>query len=96
VTFEISIISWAAIMLTYGFVWSRNERRKKAKVKFVQGLKGHKFQSIEELIKHWSDRGVRLDLTGEIDKFRHGDIGLEDALMSINAEMESHFRILGR
>ncbi len=87
-TLEISMIAWAAIMLTSGFVWSRNERRKIAKAKFVQGLKGHKFQSIEELKTHWEARGVHLDLAGEIDKFRHGDLGLQDALMKINEEME--------
>lgn len=75
-------------MLTYGFVWSRNERRKKEKAKFVQGLKGHKFNSLEELQSHWEVRGVHLDISGELDKFRHGDLGLQDALMKINEEME--------
>jgi len=87
-TFEISMIAWAAIMITWSFVWSRNQRRKIAKAKFVKGLKGHKFQSLEELKSHWDARGVHLDISGELDKFRHGDLGLQDALMQINEEME--------
>jgi hypothetical protein len=52
-TLEISMIAWAAFMITWSFVWSRNERRKIAKAKFKRELQGYKFGSLKELQAHW-------------------------------------------
>ena len=82
------MIGWAAFMLTWSFWWSRRERRRKEKTKFVQGLKGHKFQSIEELKNHWVDRGVHINLDGPFDEIRHGD--LQDTLMRIDSDIREH------
>jgi phage pi2 protein 07 len=89
VTFEISMIAWAAIMLTYGFVWSRNERRKIAKVKFVNNLNGYKFNDLKELQAHWRDRGIVFKPVGEFDPKRFGD--LQETLKFINDEFEQRY-----
>ena len=81
-TFEISMILLAGATITWTFVWSRQQRERKARDKFKRELQGYKFTSWNQLRCYWKARGVQFYLDGEFDENRHGN--LLDTLKTID------------
>lgn len=81
--FEVSMILLAGATITWAFVWSRQQRERKARDKFKRELQGYKFTSWPELKAHWAGR-LEFNLDGKFDPNRHGN--LLETLRVINNE----------
>ncbi len=65
----------------------RKHRQRKAA--FQDKLSGVKFHSYEELRQHWAQKGIRINLDGEFDPDRHGD--LQETLATIDSAAQEAF-----
>jgi hypothetical protein len=86
--FEISMILLGGATIAWTFVWSRQQRERKARDKFKRELQGYKFTSWKELQAHWKGR-LEFRLDGKFDPNRHGN--LLETLKVINSEAEKEW-----
>jgi len=73
-TFEVSMILLAGATIAWAFVWSRQQRERKAREKFKRELQGYRFSSWKELQTHWKSIGIVFNFDERFDPNRHGNL----------------------